>query len=221
MVQIHPEWKLVLGEEFEKPYFKKIVSFLKEEKAKGKVIYPTGNNIFRAFDLTPPSAIKVVILGQDPYHGEGQAHGLCFSVNKGIAIPPSLLNIYKEIKNNYPLYNIPTDGDLSHWASQGVLLLNSILTVQANSPASHNSIGWQEFTDSVLSKISNMSYHIVFMLWGKYAQQKATLINATKHLLLQAPHPSPFSAQTGFLGCHHFSKCNEYLIQHGKSPIRY
>ncbi|HTN18572.1 MAG TPA: uracil-DNA glycosylase [Chitinophagaceae bacterium] len=209
-VQIESSWGDALADEFSKPYFGQIVSFLKAEKAAGKVIYPKGNDIFNAFNYTAFDAVKVVIIGQDPYHNPGQANGLCFSVSDGVPPPPSLVNIYKEIKEDLGL-PIPASGDLSKWARQGVLLLNATLTVEAHKPNAHSDIGWQVFTDAVIRKVAEEKKHVVFLLWGKFAQGKAALINADQHLILKAAHPSPFSAYNGFFGCKHFSKANEFL----------
>lgn len=217
-VQIEPGWKKVLQPEFDKAYFAQIVSFLKDEKAAGKVIYPPGPLIFNAFTLTPFENVKAVLLGQDPYHGPNQAHGLCFSVQRGIKPPPSLVNMYKELKDDLDIPT-PDHGCLEHWAQQGLLMLNTSLTVEAGKPMSHAHIGWETFTDAVIRTISEKKSGIVFLLWGKFAQQKATLIDTSKHFILKAPHPSPFSAHTGFLGCRHFSKTNELLVQQGKTPI--
>jgi uracil-DNA glycosylase len=218
-VQIEASWKQALAKEFEQPYFAEIVTFLKHEKASGKIIYPAGPDIFNAFTRTPFNQVKVVILGQDPYHGPQQAHGLCFSVQKGVKPPPSLVNIFKELSTDIPNFEIPNHGCLSHWASQGILMLNSALTVVAGQANSHAKIGWERFTDAVIRKISEEREGVVFLLWGRFAQQKAQLVDAKKHHLLMAPHPSPFSAHSGFLGCKHFSKTNELLRQQGKSPI--
>jgi uracil-DNA glycosylase len=217
-VKIEASWKEVLKDEFSKPYFLQIRAFLKEEKAAGKTIYPPGPLIFNAFNTTPFNKVKVVLIGQDPYHGPGQAHGLSFSVPGGIAPPPSLLNIFKEMHNDVGI-KIPTHGNLTHWAEQGVMLLNASLTVRANEPMSHSKIGWAEFTDSVIKKISEQKTNIVFLLWGKFAQEKQLLVDANKHLLLKAAHPSPFSADKGFFGCRHFSKTNAYLVTHIIAPI--
>ncbi len=217
-VKIEPGWKEILKQEFSKPYFLQIVTFLKMEKLAGKIIYPPGPLIFNAFNTTTSGNVKVVILGQDPYHGQGQAHGLSFSVPYGITPPPSLVNIFKELSTDIGL-PVPNHGNLTHWATQGVLLLNASLTVRANEPMSHAKIGWAEFTDSVISKISEQKQHVVFLLWGKFAQEKQVLIDETKHCVLKAAHPSPFSADKGFFGCRHFSKTNEYLMQHGIDPI--
>jgi uracil-DNA glycosylase len=188
------------------------------EKASGKTIYPPGSLIFNAFNLTPFQNVKVVLLGQDPYHGPMQAHGLSFSVQDGIPKPPSLINIFKELHEDIGI-PIPKKGNLDKWAKQGVLLLNASLTVRANEPMSHSKIGWTAFTDSVIVRISEQKQHVVFLLWGKYAQEKQLLIDETKHLVLKAAHPSPYSANNGFFGCKHFSKANEYLVRHGIDPI--
>lgn len=217
-VKINTTWKSVLKEEFEKPYFKQIAEFLKSEKQKGKIIYPPGPLIFHAFDTTPFDKVKVVILGQDPYHGPGQAHGLAFSVQKGVTPPPSLKNIYKEIQDDLGI-PVPETGNLEKWAEQGVLLLNAALTVEAHKPNSHSKIGWHEFTDAVIKLISDKKEHIVFILWGAYAKSKQELIDASKHLILTAAHPSPFSAHYGFFGCRHFSKANKWLEKHGEKPV--
>jgi uracil-DNA glycosylase len=219
-VQIEASWKAVLAEEFAKPYFKEIKEFLKSEKAANKTIYPPGPLIFNAFDSTPFDEVKVVILGQDPYHGKGQAHGLCFSVQDGVKAPPSLVNIFKEIKNDLDI-NWSGKGNLQSWATQGVFLLNAILTVRAVQPASHRETGWENFTNAVIQKLSDEKENLVFFLWGKFAQNKQYLIDQSKHLVLTAPHPSPYSAYSGFFGCKHFSKANAYLENHGKSPIRW
>ncbi|MFD2886062.1 uracil-DNA glycosylase [Chitinophaga cymbidii] len=217
-VKIESSWKEVLKDEFQKSYFEQIVMFLKHEKALNKVIYPPGNLIFNAFEKTPFNDVKVVILGQDPYHGPGQAHGLCFSVQKGVKPPPSLVNIYKELNKDVGI-PIPETGDLTKWAEHGVLLLNAMLTVRNGEPASHSKIGWESFTDAVIRKISDLKEGVVFMLWGKFAQDKQVLIDATRHYILKAAHPSPFSADKGFFGCRHFSKANELLVKDGKAPV--
>lgn len=217
-VQLESSWKEALLEEFDKDYFQQIIQHLKTEKASGKTIYPKGSEIFNAFEKTPFDKTKIVILGQDPYHNPNQAMGLSFSVPKHVKLPPSLINIYKELQNDIGLQPAKT-GDLSNWANQGVLLLNAVLTVRANEPASHSKIGWTNFTDKVIQKISDVKQHVVFILWGKYAQEKIFLINSSKHLILQSAHPSPFSADRGFFGCKHFSKTNEYLISNGIEPI--
>ena len=212
-VRIQEGWKKLLQNEFDQPYFEKLSSSLREEIKEGKNIYPRGNQIFNAFNLTPPDKVKVVILGQDPFHNPGEAMGLCFSVPKGIRTPPSLKNIYKEMKDDIGVEG-PLHGDLTSWAEQGVLLLNSVLTVEQNKPASHQSLGWQRFTDKVISTISEHSACLVFLLWGNYARSKAPLIDLNKHLVIAAPHPSPL-ARGAFFGHHPFSKTNQYLEQHG------
>ncbi len=217
-VKIEPGWKEVLQAEFSKPYFQNAVTFIKVEKSQGKIIYPPGPLIFNAFDKTPFAKVKVVLLGQDPYHGPGQAHGLSFSVPPGINPPPSLINIFKELQNDIGMA-IPKTGDLTKWAQQGVMLLNAVLTVRANEPASHAKIGWMEFTNAVINKLSNEKEGMVFLLWGKFAQEKQVLINETKHVVLKAAHPSPFSADKGFFGCKHFSKANNYLMKQTKEAI--
>jgi uracil-DNA glycosylase len=217
-VKIEPSWKAALNEEFGKPYFEQIATHIKTERAQGKVIYPPGALIFNAFACTPLDKVKVVIIGQDPYHGAGQAHGLCFSVQKGTAPPPSLLNIFKELHEDVGV-PIPEHGDLSHWARQGVFLLNASLSVRAGEPMSHSKIGWAVFTDHVIKKISDARQFVVFLLWGKFAQEKQALIDEKKHLVLKAAHPSPLSASAGFFGCRHFSKTNDYLVSRGIDPI--
>lgn len=217
-VKIEPRWKELLKDEFSKPYFQQIVLHLKTERTQGKTIYPPGPFIFNAFDTTPIDNVKVVILGQDPYHGPGQAHGLCFSVQKGIAPPPSLVNIFKELHDDIGI-TIPNHGNLTHWAQQGVFLLNASLTVRAGEPMSHAKIGWASFTDTVIKKISEQKEHAVFLLWGKFAQDKKILIDETKHLVLKAAHPSPLSAHNGFMGCKHFSKTNAWLMSKGIDPV--
>lgn len=220
-VQIEESWKNVLESEFSQPYFQALRQFLKSEKAKGKIIYPPGSFIFNAFHLTPFNAVKIVILGQDPYHGTGQAHGLCFSVQQGVKPPPSLVNIYKELKTDINGFQIPLHGNLESWAKQGVFLLNAMLTVEQDKPASHKEIGWQKFTDAAIKHLSDKRENLVFMLWGSFAQQKSFLIDAKKHLILKAPHPSPFSADRGFFGCKHFSKANAYLLEHHSEQINW
>jgi len=215
--RIEQEWLEVLRPEFGKPYFNELKSFLLEEKKLYRV-YPPGNRIFAAFDNTPFSKVKVVILGQDPYHGDGQAHGLCFSVPDGIALPPSLVNIFQELSTdlNIPL---PNSGNLEKWAKQGVLLLNATLTVRANQAGSHQRHGWENFTDEVIRQLSARHAGLVFILWGNYAQAKEALIDTSKHFVLKAVHPSPLSVYRGFFGCRHFSKTNELLIRTGKEPV--
>lgn len=217
-VQIAPSWKNVLNPLFEQPYFGQIAAHLKTEKALNKIIYPKGSLIFNAFEQTNYEVVKVVILGQDPYHNPGQAMGLSFSVPDGVKIPPSLVNIFKELKADIGMPN-PTTGNLTNWANQGVLLLNAVLTVRENEPASHSKIGWMNFTDDVIKILSDQKSRLVFILWGNFAIQKQVLIDATKHKILKAAHPSPLSAYNGFFGCKHFSATNEYLISHNKSPI--
>ena len=217
-VKIEGSWKKELKDEFSKSYFGEIVGFLRMEKAAGKVIYPPGSLMFNAFNLTPFDQVKAVLLGQDPYHGQGQAHGLCFSVQDGVKPPPSLVNIYKELYSDLGV-PIPKHGNLTRWAEQGVLMLNASLSVRAGEPMSHSRIGWAEFTDAVIRKISDDKTGVVFLLWGKFAQEKQTLIDETKHKVLKAAHPSPFSADHGFFGCKHFSKTNEYLAKEGIDPI--
>jgi uracil-DNA glycosylase len=216
-IKIEPSWKLMLEEEFSKEYFLLLRDFLKAEKNSGAIIYPPGPKIFAAFDFTPFDNLKAVIIGQDPYHGPGQANGLCFSVADGVRKPPSLLNIFKELQADIGI-PIPENGNLENWAKQGVLLLNATLTVRSTEAASHQGKGWEQFTDAVIRTVSAKSSGIVFILWGKFAQAKAPMIDTTKHYILQAAHPSPL-ARTGFSGCRHFSKTNEILKSIGKAPI--
>ena len=217
-VNIEPSWNEALSSEWDKPYFQNLVQFVKEEYRR-KRIFPPGKEIFAAFNATPFHEVKVVILGQDPYHEPGQANGLCFSVRDGVAFPPSLLNIFKEINADTGA-PIPASGDLSRWAKQGVLLLNSTLTVEEHKAASHQGKGWEEFTDTVIERLSEQCEHLVFVLWGSFAIKKGAKINKQKHLVLTSPHPSPLSAYRGFFGNHHFSKANSYLTAHGKTPIQ-
>ena len=217
-VKIEAGWKEVLKNEFGRDYFQQIAAFLKTEKAQGKTIYPPGGLLFNAFDKTPFNKVKVVILGQDPYHGPGQAQGLCFSVPDGVPPPPSLVNIYKELNTDIGL-PIPKTGNLTKWADRGVFLLNAILTVRANEPASHAKVGWMEFTDAVIRKISSEKEGVVFLLWGRFAQDKQVLVDETRHHVLKAAHPSPFSADKGFFGCRHFSKTNALLAKRGIDPV--
>ncbi len=219
-VQIEASWKQALAKEFIQPYFQSIIDRLKIEKQQQTPIYPPGSQIFNAFNLTPLDKVKVVIIGQDPYHGPKQAHGLSFSVQKGVAIPPSLMNIYKELADDIGM-RTPTHGDLTTWAEQGVFLLNASLTVKAGEPMSHAKIGWADFTNAVIKTISEQKQHVVFLLWGKFAQEKRTLIDESKHLILRSVHPSPLSAYGGFFGCKHFSKTNEYLVSKGLDPINW
>lgn len=218
-VNIASGWKECLQNEFEKEYFTNLVQFIKKEYT-ASTVYPPGKYIFNAFDQCPYDEVKVVILGQDPYHEPGQAHGLCFSVNDGIAIPPSLVNIYKEIQSDLGL-TAPASGNLQRWASQGVLLLNATLTVRAHQAGSHQNKGWEEFTDAVIHQLAMNKEHIAFLLWGSYAQRKGDFIDKSRHLVLSSAHPSPLSAYRGFFGCKHFSKTNEYLIQNGMNPIQW
>jgi uracil-DNA glycosylase len=216
-VQIEESWKTALVETFEQPYFEAIRNYLLKEKNDGKVVFPPGPLIFNAFNQTPFDRVKVIILGQDPYHNPGEAMGLSFSVPQGVRIPPSLQNIYKEINSDLGL-PMPLHGDLTHWASQGVLLLNAMLTVEAGKPGSHQNIGWQTFTDAVIRRLSGQREHLVFMLWGRFAQGKKALIDPAKHLILEAAHPSPL-ARDAFKGCRHFSLANTYLQENGKNGI--
>ena len=218
-VKIENSWKQLLGNEFNKPYFAALASFVKAEY-ETKTIYPKANSIFKAFELCPVDKVKVVILGQDPYHGENQAHGLSFSVKEGVPIPPSLKNIFKELKSDLDL-PFPSDGNLERWAKQGVLLLNATLTVEAHKAGSHQKKGWETFTSAVIENLASKKSNLVFLLWGAYAQKKATVIQSDKHLKLQSPHPSPLSAHRGFLGCQHFSQANAYLEAHGKPAIKW
>ena len=218
-VKIAPGWKKSLEKEFKQAYVGDLAQFLKNEKDSKQVFYPPGPLIFNAFNLTDINRVKVVILGQDPYHGDNQAHGLSFSVREGIKAPPSLVNIYKELQHDLGIKNDKNLGDLSSWARQGVLLLNASLTVRANQPNSHAGIGWHKFTDKVIQLLNDEFEHLVFMLWGNFAKEKGAHIDSRKHLVLKAAHPSPFSVEKGFFGCKHFSKTNEYLMSHGKLPI--
>ena len=216
-VKIQQSWKNALAQEFEKPYFESLVRFLHQEKAEGKTIFPPGSQIFRAFDLTPVDKVKVVILGQYPYHGPGQAHGLSFSVPEGVPAPPSLKNIFKEIESDLGV-RMSGYPNLENWARQGVLLLNAVLTVRSSEAASHSRIGWQEFTDAVIRHISDNCEGVVFMLWGNFARTKSELIDKSRHMVLEAAHPSPL-ARGAFFGCRHFSKANAYLVSAGREPI--
>ncbi len=217
-VKIEASWKAALSEEFTKPYFRNLTSFIKQEKADGKTIYPPGPLIFNAYNTTPIDQVRVVILGQDPYHNPGQAMGLSFSVPKGVTVPPSLRNMYKEMETSLGIPRAQ-HGDLTKWASQGVFLLNSMLTVERNNPGSHKRSGWQYFTDASIKAVSDQRENVVFLLWGAFAQKKAALIDEEKHLVLSSAHPSPFSADRGFFGNNHFQLANDYLIKHGKLPI--
>lgn len=217
-VKLDESWMNEVGTEFDKPYMQNLKTFLSAEKAAGQVVFPRGDEIFNALNTTNFDKVRVVILGQDPYHGPGQAHGLSFSVRDGVALPPSLLNIYKEIVAEYG-GAIPRSGDLTRWAAQGVLLLNATLTVRQAQAGSHQNKGWEEFTDAIVRSINERREHVVFLLWGSYAQKKGAIIDRAKHLVLSAPHPSPLSAHRGFLGCGHFKKANEYLSANGYAPI--
>lgn len=217
-IKLHPSWLKRLSPEFEEPYMGELKRFLLLEKERGKKIFPNGSNWFRALDLTPLEEVRVVILGQDPYHGPGQAHGLCFSVPSGVRAPPSLVNIYKELKSDLGI-EPAHHGFLEHWAKQGVLLLNSVLTVEMGRAASHRDRGWERFTDQVIGEVNKKGEPVVFMLWGSYAQKKAAFVDQSKHLVLRAPHPSPLSAHSGFFGCRHFSKANAFLESRGLAPI--
>ena len=218
-VTIEPSWQAHLQKEFDKPYFENLIAFVKQEYAH-HTVYPPGRLIFNAFNLCPFDKVKVVLIGQDPYHEPGQAHGLCFSVNDGVQFPPSLNNIFKEIKDDTGA-DIPTSGNLTRWAEQGVLLLNATLTVREHAAGSHQKHGWEEFTDEVIRTINNEREGIVFILWGSYAQSKAQLIDSSKHFILKSAHPSPLSAYRGFFGNHHFSLTNMYLQKRGESPIKW
>ena len=217
-IKLEESWKSALREEFDKPYMRELGEFLRKEKAAGKVIYPPGPLIFNALDSTPLDQVKVVIIGQDPYHGPGQAHGLCFSVQPGVPAPPSLQNIYKELQRDLNVA-IPSHGYLQHWAEQGVLLLNTSLTVEQARAGSHAQAGWQHFTDRVIEVVNERCDGVVFLLWGSHAQSKQKLIDPRKHLILKSAHPSPLSAYRGFLGNGHFSRTNKFLEQNGKTPI--
>ena len=216
-VKIAADWKLLLQEEFDKPYFEELTRFVREEYANG-TIYPAGKNIFRAFDKCPVDKLKVVIIGQDPYHGPGQANGLCFSVNDGVAFPPSLQNIFKEISSDIGTPT-PQSGNLDRWAEQGVLLLNAVLTVRAHQAASHAGKGWEQFTDAVVRIINQRKEGLVYILWGSYAQRKGQIADPARNLILKSVHPSPLSVYRGFFGCKHFSQANEYLVSRGQEPI--
>ncbi len=216
-VLIEETWKRALSDEFDKDYFVRLTDFVRQEY-KSTMVYPPGKLIFNAFNLCPFDKVKVVIIGQDPYHGLGQAHGLCFSVNDGVAMPPSLQNIFKEIQNDLGI-PVPSTGNLTRWAEQGVLLLNATLTVRAHLAGSHQRRGWEEFTDAVIRKLAEEREHLVFILWGSYAQKKGAFIDRSRHLVLTSVHPSPLSAYNGFFGNHHFSRTNAYLQEHGEQPI--
>ena len=219
-VKIEESWRKVLQPQFDSAYFELLTTFVRRAYQSG-VVYPPGSKIFEAFNRTPFDKVKVVIIGQDPYHGPNQAHGLCFSVQPGVAVPPSLDNIYKELSQEYQLDYTQRNGDLSHWADQGVLLLNATLTVQAGMPGSHQGKGWETFTDAAIQALSDQREHLVFLLWGSYAQKKGRIIDRRKHLVLETAHPSPLSVYRGFFGCGHFVKTNQYLEQHGLTPIQW
>ena len=218
-VKIAEDWKKILQPEFEEPYFQELISFVKAEYASRR-IFPRGSNIFRAFDKCPFDKLKVVIIGQDPYHGEGQANGLCFSVNDGVPFPPSLRNIFTEVASDTGA-RIPDSGNLDRWAEQGVLLLNAVLTVREHEAASHAGHGWETFTDAVVRAIADNKDGLVYMLWGRYAQNKGAIVDPSRNLILKSAHPSPLSAYNGFFGCRHFSQANDYLVAHGKTPIQW
>lgn len=217
-IQLEPSWLNVLGNEFEQPYMKGLRAFLQQERAQGKVIYPANRDLFNAFNYTPFDRVKVVILGQDPYHGPGQAHGLCFSVQPGTPSPPSLVNIFKEVQSDVGA-PVPAHGYLRSWAEQGVLLLNATLTVERSRPGAHHGQGWERFTDAAIGALSSVREDLVFLLWGAYAQKKSALIDGSKHLVLKSPHPSPLSAHRGFFGNRHFSSANQWLRDHGSEPV--
>lgn len=217
-VKLEDSWKAALSGEFSNPYMAGLKTFLKAEIEAGKWIFPKGSEYFRALDLTPLDRVRVVILGQDPYHGDGQAHGLCFSVQPDVRVPPSLINIYKELETDLGIAPA-RHGYLESWAKQGVLLLNSVLTVERGQAASHRGRGWERFTDAVIAQVNDLAHPVVFLLWGSYAQKKAGFVDTSRHLVLKAPHPSPLSAHTGFLGCRHFSKANAFLERNGMEPI--
>lgn len=217
-IRLHPSWLEPLKEEFEQPYMAELKRFLESERERGKQIFPLGSQWFRALDLTPLDRVRVVILGQDPYHGPKQAHGLCFSVQPGVRPPPSLVNIFKELHSDLGIAP-PSHGFLEHWAKQGVLLLNTVLTVEMGQAASHRDRGWELFTDRIIARVNEKAEPVVFMLWGGYAQKKAALVDSSRHLVLKAAHPSPLSAHNGFFGCRHFSKANNFLESRGLEPI--
>ncbi|MBQ6368459.1 MAG: uracil-DNA glycosylase [Parasporobacterium sp.] len=219
MAPISNDWQEALKAEYAKPYYKQLYQFVNEEYRTRK-IFPPGNDIFNAFHLTPLNQVKAVILGQDPYHNDGQAHGLCFSVNKGVEIPPSLVNIYKELHDDIG-FMIPDHGCLTEWAEQGVLLLNTVLTVRAHQANSHRNVGWEQFTDAAIKVLNEQDRPIVFMLWGRPAREKKKLLTNPQHLILEAAHPSPLSAYNGFFGCRHFSKCNQFLVSKGVEPVNW
>ena len=218
--QLHESWLRLVGDEFQQPYMQQLGAFLREEKRRGKEIFPPGKNMFAALDHTPPENVKVVIIGQDPYHGAGQAHGLCFSVQPGVRVPPSLVNIFNEINADLGT-QLGAHGFLQSWAEQGVLLLNAVLSVEQGRAGSHQGKGWETFTDAVVRAIAAERQNLVFLLWGSYAQKKGAMLDRARHCVLTAPHPSPLSAHRGFMGCRHFSKANQYLQEQGKVPIHW
>ncbi|MBQ0056753.1 MAG: uracil-DNA glycosylase [Bacteroidales bacterium] len=217
-VKIEESWRKVLQPQFDSAYFELLTDFVRRAY-QSNVIYPPAGKIFEAFNRTPFDKVKVVIIGQDPYHGPNQAHGLCFSVQPGVMVPPSLVNIYKELSEEYKMNYLVRNGDLTHWANQGVLLLNATLTVEAGHAGSHQGKGWETFTDAAIAALSEQREHLVFLLWGSYAQAKGRIIDRSKHLVLEAPHPSPLSAYRGFIGCGHFMRANQYLTETGQEPI--
>ena len=217
-VRLRREWLELLDDEFQAPYMRELSAFLRERRRAGATLYPPARHIFAALEATPPQDVRVVILGQDPYHNPGQAHGLCFSVERGVVVPPSLRNIYQELHSDLGI-DPPSHGDLRRWSEQGVLLLNSVLTVEHNQPASHQKKGWERFTDRIVELLSASDRPIVFMLWGSHAQRKGAAIDASRHLVLKAPHPSPLSAHRGFLGCRHFSRANAFLDESNQQAI--
>ncbi len=220
-IKIHSSWRELLADEFEQPYMHALGDFLRQQKREGRRVYPPGDQIFAAFDATPVDKVRAVIIGQDPYHGANQAHGLCFSVQRGVDIPPSLRNILQEIGSDLGQSVTPASGLLNGWAEQGVLLLNSVLTVEHSRAGSHQGKGWERFTDAVVNRLAETHEHVVFLLWGSYAQKKGAQLDESKHCVLRAPHPSPLSAHRGFFGCQHFSKTNQYLQSQGHKPINW
>jgi len=217
-ISLEPGWKAALASEFASPYMQNLKTYLQTQRTQGKRIFPKGSEYFRALDLTPLDKVRVVILGQDPYHGEGQAHGLCFSVRPGVRLPPSLVNIYKEMQSDLGIAPV-RHGFLEHWARQGVLLLNSVLTVEEGRAAAHQGQGWEKFTDAVIARVNDLPQPVVFILWGAYAQKKAAFVDSTRHLVLKSAHPSPLSAHNGFFGSKPFSKANDWLVKKGETPV--
>lgn len=220
-VKLEPSWQSLLQDQFDDPYMQGLSEFLRQQKRAGKVIYPPGEQIFAALDATPVAEVKVVIIGQDPYHGPGQAHGLCFSVRPGVDLPPSLKNIFSEIESDLGIRQPAGNGNLEPWARQGVLLLNSVLTVERSQAGSHQGKGWERFTDAVVQRLSQQREGLVFMLWGSYAQKKGAVVDRQRHCVLTAPHPSPLSAHRGFFGCRHFSRANAYLAERGQNTVQW